>query len=144
MAVKILNPLDVAKEEKKRTVLFNSRKAHSWLNYYSRPGDHDELHCHNADQLFMCLEGECTMSFPDGGKEVITPGMAALINGGTFYMLENTGDGPMILLGYRTGPLEKNMTIDYVTREDLNEPGRRQPMRNRFDDEAAAKAAAKA
>jgi len=28
--------------------------------------------------------------------------MAALITGGSFYQLENTGQGPMILMGHRS------------------------------------------
>ena len=37
------------------------------------------------------------MRFPDGGKAVLKPGQAALITGGSFYQLENTGSGPMIM-----------------------------------------------
>lgn len=29
------------------------------------------MHCHNADQTFYVIEGECTMHFPDGGKAVM-------------------------------------------------------------------------
>jgi hypothetical protein len=45
--------------------------------------------------------------------------MAALINGGSFYKLENTGDGPMIMMGNRTGPQDDIMIIDYETRKDI-------------------------
>ena len=141
MAIQIINPLEIGKEKKERTKVFNSRKAHAWVHYYTRPGDHDELHCHNADQVFMCLEGECTMSFPDGGAAVLKPGMAAMINGGSFYKLENTGDCPMIMMGWRTGDQDSVKTIDYVTGENLTADGKRPIIRNRFDDEAAARAA---
>ena len=59
------------------------------------------------------------MHFPDGGKAELNPGMAALINGGSFYKLENTGDGPMIMMGNRTGPQDDIMIIDYETRKDI-------------------------
>jgi len=59
------------------------------------------------------------MRFPDGGKAVLKPGQAALITGGSFYQLENTG--PMIMMGNRSGPAEKIQIIDYVTRKDVRE-----------------------
>ncbi len=136
MAIEIINPLEIGKREKSRTKVFNSRKAHAWVHYYPKPGDHDDLHCHNADQVFMCLEGECTMSFPDGGKAALTSGMAALINGGSFYQLENTGDGPMIMMGWRTGPQEESRTIEYETGKDM--PPDRQRVRNRYEEAAKA------
>jgi mannose-6-phosphate isomerase-like protein (cupin superfamily) len=49
------------------------------------------MHCHNADQTFYVIEGECTMRFPDGGEVVLKPGQAAMITGGSFYQLENAG-----------------------------------------------------
>jgi len=141
MAIKIIDPLDIGKTEKQRTKVFNSRKAHAWVHYYPQPGDHDELHCHNADQLFLCLEGECTMTFPDGGKAVLGHGMAALINGGSFYQLENTGTGPMIMMGYRTGSEEQCQTIDYATGEKIVFDGSRRIVTNRYEDQSAVKAA---
>ena len=118
MAIQIIDPLEVGKIEKKRTPVFNSRKAHAWVHYYT-PGQHDELHCHNADQVFICIDGECTMSFPDGTSTVMKPGTAALINGGSFYRLENTGKGPMTLMGWRTGSEEQVLTIDFATRRKV-------------------------
>ena len=61
------------------------------------------------------------MRFPDGGKAVLKPGQAALITGGSFYQLENTGSGPIIMMGNRSGPAEKIQIIDYVTRKDVRE-----------------------
>ncbi len=46
---------------------------------------------------------------------------AALITGGSFYTLENTGDAPMIMMGNRSGPAEKIQIIDYVTRKDIRQ-----------------------
>jgi len=97
MGIEIINPKEVAFTNKKRTVLMSTRKLHSWLIYYE-PGRRDEMHCHNGDQTFHMIAGECTMSFPDGGKVVMTPGMSALISGGSFYQLDNTGDGPMVMM----------------------------------------------
>ena len=119
MGIEIINTVELAKREKKRTVVINTRKFHAWVHYYPNPGDHDEMHCHNADQTFICIEGQCTMSFPDGGASTLGPGMAALIEGGSFYQLENTGDGPMVLIGTRTGPNSANTHINYDTKKDV-------------------------
>lgn len=119
MGIQIIDPKEIALRERKRTVVMNTRKLHAWVHYYPNPGDHDELHCHNEDQVFTCFEGECTMRFPDGGLAVLKHGMAALITGGSFYQLENTGSGPMILMGYRSGNQDNVMHIDYVTRQDI-------------------------
>ena len=92
MGIEIIDCPKLAWEKKKRTVVMNTRKMHAWVHFYPEPGDHDDMHCHNEDQTFYCIEGQCTMHFPDGGKAALDPGMAALITGGSFYMLENTGD----------------------------------------------------
>jgi len=123
MAIEIINVGEVAHKEKKRTVVMNTRKLHAWVHYYPNPGDHDDMHCHNEDQTFICFEGQCTMSFPDGGRAVLDPGMAALIRGGSFYQLENTGDGPMVLMGNRSGNQNNIKHINYETREDLRAKG---------------------
>jgi mannose-6-phosphate isomerase-like protein (cupin superfamily) len=117
VGIEIINPKEVAFTNKKRTVLMSTRKLHSWLIYYE-PGRRDEMHCHNGDQTFHMIAGECTMSFPDGGKVVMTPGMSALITGGSFYQLDNTGDGPMVMMGTRSGHKDANQHILYSTREN--------------------------
>ena len=61
MGIEIINPKEVAFTNKKRTVLMSTRKLHSWLIYYE-PGRRDEMHCHNGDQTFHMIAGECTMS----------------------------------------------------------------------------------
>ncbi|MCZ6636873.1 MAG: hypothetical protein O7C66_01605, partial [Alphaproteobacteria bacterium] len=43
------------------------------------------------------------------------------------YQLENTGDGPMVFLGTRTGPNSANQHINYDTREDMRETRRARP-----------------
>jgi hypothetical protein len=45
--------------------------------------------------------------------------MAALITGGSFYQLENTGPGPMVLMGNRSGPSEDIQHINYELRKDI-------------------------
>ncbi len=124
MAIEIIDTREVAHRTKKRTVVMNTRKFHCWVHYYPNPGDHDDMHCHNADQTFYCIEGQCTMHFPDGGKAALDPGMAALITGGSFYQLENTGDGPMVLMGNRSGSQDDIKHINYETREDTRAKGR--------------------
>ena len=121
MGIEIINPLEIGKSEKKRTPIFDTRKMHAWVHYYPNPGDHDDLHCHNEDQTFICLEGQCTMHFPDGGRSVLNPGMVALINGGSFYRLENSGTGPMIMMGNRSGSQKTIKIIDYETRKDVRQ-----------------------
>jgi mannose-6-phosphate isomerase-like protein (cupin superfamily) len=118
MAINIVDVVGLAHERKKRKIIMDTRKMHAWMHYYPNPGDHDDLHCHPGDQTFTCLEGECTMYFPDGGKAVMKPGMAALIEGGSFYRLENTGTGPMVMMGTRTGPNSANKHINYESGQD--------------------------
>jgi mannose-6-phosphate isomerase-like protein (cupin superfamily) len=123
MAIEILDLVKMAHEEGKRTVIFNTPRLHAWLHVYPKPGDKDDLHCHNADQTFYVIEGECTMHFPDGGKAVLKPGMVAVIQGGSFYQLENTGNEPMVLIGNRSGPKEAIQHINYETRKDTPREG---------------------
>ena len=121
MGIEIINPLEIGKSEKKRTPIFDTRKMHAWVHYYPNPGDHDDLHCHNEDQTFICLEGQCTMHFPDGGHSVLNPGMVAQIYDGSFYRLENSGTGPMIMMGNRSGSQKTIKIIDYETRKDVRQ-----------------------
>lgn len=118
MSIEVINLQEQCKKEKRRRTVFDTPRFHAWMHYYE-PGQTDQLHCHNADQTFYVIEGECTMHFPDGGKSVLKPGMAALITGGSFYQLENSGSGPMIMMGNRSGPADKIQIIDYVTRKDI-------------------------
>jgi mannose-6-phosphate isomerase-like protein (cupin superfamily) len=119
MAIEIVDVLGLAHEERTRKVIMDTRKMHAWMHYYPNPGDIDDLHCHPGDQTFMVLEGQCTMRFEDGGSSVMGPGMVALIEGGSFYQLENTGTGPMVMMGTRTGPREANTHINFDTKTHL-------------------------
>ncbi len=141
MAIEIIDCPKLAWQEKKRTVVMNTRKLHAWVHFYPDPGDHDDMHCHNADQTFSCIEGQCTMHFPDGGKAVLDPGMAALITGGSFYMLENTGHGAMVMMGNRSGSQDNIKHINYESRKDLRAAGEPDiPFHKAFDADAAPKA----
>ena len=119
MAIEIVDVLGLAHEERTRKVIMDTRKMHAWMHYYPNPGDIDDLHCHPGDQTFMVLEGQCTMHFEDGGSSFMGPGMVALIEGGSFYQLENTGTGPMVMMGTRTGPREANTHINFDTKTHL-------------------------
>jgi mannose-6-phosphate isomerase-like protein (cupin superfamily) len=119
MGVEIIDLVELARQEKRRKVVFDTPRCHAWVHYYPSPGERDDMHCHNADQTFYVIDGECTMHFPDGGKAVMKPGMVATITGGSFYQLENSGDGPMIMMGNRSGPSEAIQHINYELREDI-------------------------
>lgn len=103
----------------KRKLLMNGPKFHTWLHVYSTPGETEDMHCHNADQTFYCIEGECTMHFPGGAKEVLKPGMVALIPGGSFYALENSGTSKLVMLGARPLSDQASKRIDYETRKEV-------------------------
>ncbi len=109
----------------RRTDLINGPRFNAWFHIYKTPGQRDEMHCHNADQVFHCVSGECTMHFPDGGAAVLKPGMAALITGGSFYQLENSGTVPMVMLGVRSRDRE---TIKTIAFDDKRELFPREPM----------------
>ncbi len=121
MAIEVVDVVGLAHEIKKRKVIMDTRKMHVWMHYYPNPGDHDDMHCHPGDQTFTLLEGACTMHFPGGDKSEMKPGITALINGGSFYQLENTGTGPMVLMGTRTGPHSANKHINYDTKKDMRD-----------------------
>jgi hypothetical protein len=57
MGIVIIDPKEIALREKKRTVVMNTSKLHAWVHYYPNPGDRDELHCHNEDQVPRRADG---------------------------------------------------------------------------------------
>jgi hypothetical protein len=57
MAIEILDTVEIAHREKKRIVVFGTQRFQAWVHYYATPGQHDEMHCHNADQTFCVLTG---------------------------------------------------------------------------------------
>ena len=50
--------------------------------------------------------------------------MVATITGGSFYQLENTGSGPMIVMGNRSGPSETIQHMNYALRKDIKKLSR--------------------
>ena len=119
MPIETMNPLELAHERKRRTDVLRTNRFHAVVLYYGTPGERDEMHCHDQDQTFYAIDGECTLHFPDGGQAVLKPGMLATITGGSFYQLENSGDGPMVMLLNRSGARAKK--IDYETRKEVVE-----------------------
>ena len=101
-----------------RKVLMNGPHFHTWINVYE-PGQEDEMHCHNGDQTFYLVQGECTMRFPDGTEAVMQPGQVALMPGGQFYQLANKTQELVVLLGTRGTSQEKSLKIDYETRKPI-------------------------
>lgn len=124
MAIDIVDVIALGHEKRARKVIMSTKKMHAWMHYFPTPGEGTDLHCHPGDQTFMVLEGECTMSFEDGGKTVMGPGMVALIEGGSFYQITNTGKGYMIMMGTRTGPRENNTHINFDTKTHMRAPKR--------------------
>src|SRR5262245_35214721 len=115
--IEIIDPLTKVDRSKNRTELMMTRRFHSWLLRYGQPGQLDKMHCHNEDETFVCVEGECTMTYEDGGRALRTPGMDALSPGGAFYQVQNTGKGEMILMGSRSGSREATKNIKYEDRQ---------------------------
>jgi mannose-6-phosphate isomerase-like protein (cupin superfamily) len=122
--IKVIDLKEMAsRPDARRTTLINGPSFNAFFHIYLEPGQKDEMHCHNADGTFFVIEGECTMHFPDGGAEVLKPGMCGLITGGSFYQLHNSGDGPMVLLGHHGRPSQEMKTILHETRKELVRPG---------------------
>lgn len=117
MSIDFINMHELV-EDKKRKSIMNTPRIHAWFHYYP-PGRKDEMHCHNADQTFYMIEGECTMHFPDGSKKVLSQGMVAMITGGSFYQLENASSEPMVMMGNRSGPQETLKTISHATGKEI-------------------------
>ena len=80
--------------------LFNGDAYHVWV-HVDQPGKKGPMHKHTADQLFYCIQGQCTFAFPNGESEILDPGMLVTIPKGQLYQLHNTGDVQMVLLGSR-------------------------------------------
>ena len=87
-----------------KKVLFSSDHFHTWI-HGDYPGTKGPMHSHTADQIFYCVQGQCTFHFPDRESQAINPGQMVLIPKGHHYQLDNTGDEYLILMGShgRTG-----------------------------------------
>ena len=120
MPAEVYDLVKMYQEDHRRKVIFNTPRMHAWLHIYPEPGDKDDMHCHNRDQTWYLIDGQCTIHFVDQPAQVMKPGMVVAITGGTFYQLENTGDGPMALMGNRSGPSDgTNVHINYETKQDV-------------------------
>ena len=83
-----------------KKVLHNGENFHVWI-HGDEPRTKGPMHRHTADQIFYCLQGECTFHFSDGPDQVLKPGCVVVVPKGQFYQLDNTGAEYMILLGSR-------------------------------------------
>jgi len=118
MPIEVIDMVEFAHKEKRRKEIFNTPRFHAWMHYY-KPGQKDELHCHNAIKRFTLSTASARCISPTAARPCLN--QAATITGGSFYQLENSGDGPMIMMGNRSGPSEKIQIIDYVTRKDVRQ-----------------------
>jgi mannose-6-phosphate isomerase-like protein (cupin superfamily) len=111
-----------------KKVLSNSEGFHVWV-HIDEPGKTGPMHKHTADQLFYCVQGECTFRFPNNEAVALRPGMLVTIPAGQFYQLHNSGSEKLILLGSRgesagkerrseTGAVVHNVAGKYVLAED--------------------------
>lgn len=89
-----------------KEVIYNGEGFHVWI-HADQPGTKGPMHKHTADQIFYCLQGECTFRFPNGEAKALTPGMVVTVPKGQLYQLDNTGTNYMILLGSRAEPAGK-------------------------------------
>lgn len=70
------------------------------------PGQEVFLHMHpNADDVWICIEGESGLYFAGDGKEVeISKGMAILAEAGQTHGMRNTGKDRFVFIGV-AGPV---------------------------------------
>jgi len=86
-----------------KKVLADTRDSHIWI-HADDPGTQGPMHRHTADEIFYCVQGECTFTLAGGRRERLKEGMVVFIPKDDYYQLENTGDEYMILLGMRSEP----------------------------------------
>jgi mannose-6-phosphate isomerase-like protein (cupin superfamily) len=86
-----------------KKVLADTADSHVWI-HGDYPGTQGPMHRHTADEIFYCVQGECTFTLDGGRREKLKPGMVVFIPKGDYYKLENTGHEYLILLGMRSEP----------------------------------------
>lgn len=86
-----------------KKVLADTKDSHIWI-HGDDPGTQGPMHRHTADEIFYCVQGECTFTLTGGRRERLKPGMVVFIPKDDYYQLENTGSEYMILLGMRSEP----------------------------------------
>jgi mannose-6-phosphate isomerase-like protein (cupin superfamily) len=84
-------------------VLADTDDSHVWI-HGDYPGTQGPMHRHTADEIFYCVQGECTFTLANGRRAKLKPGMVVFIPKGDYYKLENTGTEYLILLGMRSEP----------------------------------------
>ena len=86
-----------------KKVLADTKDSHIWI-HGDDPGTQGPVHRHTADEIFYCVQGECTFTLSGKRREKLKPGMVVFIAKGDYYQLENTGKDYRILLGMRSEP----------------------------------------
>jgi mannose-6-phosphate isomerase-like protein (cupin superfamily) len=86
-----------------KKVLADTKDSHVWI-HGDEPGTQGPMHRHTADEIFYCVQGECTFTLEGGRRETLKPGMVVFIPKNDYYKLENTGTEYLILLGMRSEP----------------------------------------
>ncbi|MGH6770749.1 MAG: cupin domain-containing protein [Xanthobacteraceae bacterium] len=86
-----------------KKVLADTEDSHVWI-HGDYPGTQGPMHRHTADEIFYCVQGECTFTLEKGRRKALKPGMVVFIPKGDYYKLENTGTEYLILLGMRSEP----------------------------------------
>jgi mannose-6-phosphate isomerase-like protein (cupin superfamily) len=89
-----------------KKVLADTGDSHIWI-HGDDPGTKGPMHRHSADEIFYCVQGECTFTLAGGRRRKLKPGMVVFIPKGDYYQLENTGSEYMILLGMRSEPAKR-------------------------------------
>ncbi len=87
----------------RKEILVNSDRFHVWI-HGDWPGFKGNMHCHSADEIFVCVRGSCIFHFPDQPSCELKPGSCVVIPKGAPYQIEHIGDGYMALLGARAEP----------------------------------------
>ena len=54
MAVEIIDLLQLAYEQKRRKVVFNTPRLHAWVHYYPNPGERDDMHWSQRGPDVLC------------------------------------------------------------------------------------------
>ena len=83
-----------------KKVLFSSDHFHTWI-HGDYPGTKGPMHSHTADQVFYCVQGQCTSQSPERESKDSNPGQMVLIHKGHHYQLHNTGEVYLVLMGRR-------------------------------------------
>lgn len=83
-----------------KVVVYQSEKTLAAM-WCLEPGQEVFLHMHpNADDVWICLEGESGLYFAGDGKEVpISKGMAILAEPGQTHGMRNTGKDRFVFIG---------------------------------------------